>query len=43
MFGTEESEDAGITKTLRELNLAMMTPIDALNMLYKLQEQAKGK
>ncbi len=43
MFGTEESEDAGITKTLRELNLAMMTPIDALNLLYKLQEQAKGK
>ena len=41
MFGTEESEDAGVTKTLRELNLAMMTPIDALNLLYKLQEQAK--
>ena len=43
MFGTEESEDAGIAQTLRELNLSMMTPIDALNMLYKLQEQAKGK
>ena len=43
MFGTEESEDAGITKTLRELNLSMMTPIDALNLLYKLQEQAKNK
>ena len=43
MFGTVESEDEGITQTLRELNLSMMTPIDALNMLYKLQEQAKNK
>ena len=43
MFGTEESEDAGIAQTLREMNLAMMTPIDALNLLYKLQEQAKNK
>ena len=43
MFGTEEFEDAGIVQTLRELNLSMMTPIDALNMLYKLQEQAKNK
>ncbi len=43
MFGTVESEDAGIAQTLRELNLSMMTPIDALNMLYQLQEQAKNK
>ncbi|MGN1083678.1 MAG: hypothetical protein ACI4QX_01625, partial [Lachnospiraceae bacterium] len=40
MFGTEESEEtAAITKTLSELNLSMMTPIDALNLLYQLQEQ----
>lgn len=43
MFGTEEAEDAGITKTLCELNLSMMTPIDALNMLYQLQEQARRR
>lgn len=41
MFGTEESENAAITKTLSELNLSVMTPIDALNLLYKLQEQVK--
>lgn len=39
IFGTEE--DSEIKKTLCELNLSVMTPIDALNLLYKLQEQAK--
>ncbi len=43
MFGTEESEDAAVLKTLSELNLSVMTPIDALNLLYQLQEQAKRK
>lgn len=43
MFGTEETEDASILKTLLELNLSIMTPIDALNLLYKLQEQAGKK
>ena len=43
MFGTEESEDAAVLKTLAELNLSVMTPIDALNLLYRLQEQAKEK
>jgi len=40
IFGTEEYAD--IKKTLCELNLAVMTPIDALNLLYRLQNQAKN-
>lgn len=41
IFGNEEASD--IEKTLKELNLSVMTPIDALNLLYRLQEQAKKK
>ena len=39
IFGNDESSD--ITRTIAELNLSVMTPIDALNMLYTLQEKAK--
>lgn len=41
IFGNEEVADTDIRKTLCELNLSMMTPLDALNLLYRLQEQAK--
>ncbi len=39
IFGNEEESE--LRRTLCELNLSVMTPIDALNLLYKLQEQAK--
>jgi DNA mismatch repair protein MutS len=41
LFGTSENED--IITELRDLNIAILTPIDAINKLYQLQKKIKDR
>jgi DNA mismatch repair protein MutS len=41
LFGTSENED--IITELRDLNIAVLTPIDAINKMYQLQKKIKDR
>lgn len=39
LFGMIDEKESSIVKSLAELNLLNMTPLEALNVLHKLQQQ----